>query len=237
MARLPRLALPGLPHHLIQRGHNRQIVFVDDTDRQTYIDALRETAALLKVAVHAYVLMADHLHLLVTPPTADALGRLMQGLGRRYVSAFNRRHQRVGTLWDGRYRATVLDPQTQLLACMRYIEQNPVRVGWVAQAADWSWSSAAHHVGRRRDPLVTDPAPFWAQGNTPFERDITWQRQLDEPLPAAQVQQMTECAIKGWALGPPAFLAQVGTMTGRQMEPKPRGRPRGAPKSDPRHVS
>lgn len=233
MARLPRLALPDLPHHVIQRGHNRQPVFIDDEDRRAYLDALREAAAQNKVAVHAYVLMDEHVHLLLTPPSAQALSRLLQALGRRYVAGFNRRHGRAGTLWEGRFRATVLEPQPWLLACARYIEQNPQRAGRVAQAADWPWSSAAHHLGRRRDPLITEPALFWALGNTPFERELAWRQLLDEPLPAAQVSALTDSALKGWALGSGAFLASVGGSTERPLKPRARGRPVRAPSSVP----
>ncbi|PXW97131.1 putative transposase [Sphaerotilus hippei] len=232
MARLSRLVLPGLPHHVIQRGHNRQAIFLDDADRQAYLAALQDVAASLRVAVHAYVLMAEHVHLLLTPPDEAALGLLMQGLGRRYVAAFNRRHGRSGTIWEGRYRATVIEPEPYTLPCMRYIEQNPVRAGLCLHAADWPWSSAAHHVGRRRDALISEPMPFWAQGNTPFEREMAWQRLLDEPLPDVQVQQMTDSALKGWVLGSGPFLARVGTSTGRPVAPRPRGRPRHAPTRD-----
>jgi putative transposase len=225
MARLPRLALAGYAHHVLQRGHSRAPVFLDDADRQAYLESLREAAATLKVAVHGYVLMPDHVHLLLTPPDAQALGRLMQAIGRRYVAGFNRRHGRSGTLWEGRFRATVLEPEPHLLGCLRYIEQNPVRAGQVHAAAEWPWSSAAHHLGRRRDLLITEPAPWWSLGNTPFDRELAWRTQLEEPLPARQVDAYTDSALKGWALGSGAFLAQIAGQTERPLQPRPRGRP------------
>lgn len=225
MARLPRLAVAGLAHHIIQRGHNRQPVFRDDEDRRTYLAALREAAALQRVAVHAYVLMDDHVHLLVTPPTAEALSKMLQAIGRRYVSAFNRRHDRIGTLWDGRFRATVLEDGPHVLTCMRYIEQNPLRLIPPTAAADHPWSSAAHHLGQRRDPLLTDHALFWTLGNTPFERELAWRGLLDEPLGGAEVRAHTDSALKGWALGSGAFLASIGAAIERPMAPRPRGRP------------
>lgn len=225
MARLPRLAVAGLAHHIIQRGHNRQAVFLDDEDRRAYLAALREAAALQRVAVHAYVLMDDHLHLLVTPPTAGALSKMLQAIGRRYVSAFNRRHGRVGTLWDGRFRATVLEEGPHVLTCMRYIEQNPQRLIPPTAAADHPWSSAAHHLGQRRDPILTDHALFWALGNTPFERELAWRSLLDDLLGSAEVQAHTDSALKGWALGSGAFLACLGAAIERPMAPRPRGRP------------
>lgn len=230
MARLPRLALPDLPHHVVQRGHNRQPVFWGDEDRQAYLDALREAASLQQVAVHAYVLMDDHVHLLLTPPSAEALSRMLQALGRRYVAAFNRRHGRTGTLWDGRYRATVIEIDPWLLTCARYIEQNPVRSGLVAQAADWRWSSAAHHLGQQRCAFLADAAPFWALGNTPFEREGVWRRLLEEPVAESQRQALTDSVFKGWALGSGAFLAKIGGSTPRPLAPRPRGRPARAPK-------
>jgi putative transposase len=227
MARLPRLAFANLAHHVVLRGHNREAVFIDDVDRQAWLAALREASATLQVALHAYVLQADHVHLLVTPRSAEALGQFVQALGRRYVVAFNRRHRRTGTLWDGRYRASVIEPGASLLGCMRYIEQNPVRAGLVAHAVDWPWSSAAHHLGRKRDGLITGLPEYWLLGNTPFEREAAWANQLDEPLPATEVDTYTRNALAGWAQGCGAFLAKLQEMTGRPLQPRPRGRPPG----------
>lgn len=226
MARLSRLALAGHPHHILQRGASRQPIFLDDVDRQAYLDALREAAATLRVAVHGYVLMDDHVHLLVTPPEAPALGRLMQSLGRRYVAGFNRRHGRSGSPWEGRFRATVLEAEPHLLGCLRYIEQNPVRVGQVGQAADWPWSSALHHLGRRRDPLITDPPAWWHLGNTPFDRETAWRHRLEDFMGPQETRPYTDSVLKGWALGSGAFLAQLAGETDRPLVARPRGRPR-----------
>jgi putative transposase len=227
MARLPRLAFADLPHHLVLRGHNHDIVFVDDTDRLAWLAALRESAATVLVAIHGYVLMPDHVHVLATPRSAEALGLLVQAIGRRYVVAYNRRHGRSGTLWDGRFRASVVEPGAALLACLRCIEQNPVRAGLVAQAADWAWSSAAHHLGRRADALITGLPEYWSLGNTPFEREALWRQMLDEPLGAAEVAEFTRNALAGWAHGSGAFLARLQVLTGRPLQPRPRGRPPG----------
>lgn len=228
MARLPRLALAGLPHHVIQRGHNRQPVFLDDEDRRAYLDALREAAANLRVAVHGYVLMPDHVHLLLTPVQAANLSGLMQAIGRRYVAAFNRRHARAGTLWDGRFRACVLEPGPHLLEALRHLEQSPVRAGLVAMPGDWPWSSAAHHLGSRRDLMITEHALFWRLGNTPFEREAAWRHLLDEPLPAAVLHRHNSHVNKSWPLGSGAFLAGIADRTERPVAPRPRGRPRKA---------
>lgn len=225
MARLPRLALAGLPHHVLQRGQNQPPVFADAEDRRCYLQALQEATATQRVAVHAYALLDDQVQLLLTPPSAEALSRLMQAVGRRYVSAHNRRHGRAGTLWEGRFRAAVLDESSHLLACARHIERLPVLAGQVMHAADWPWSSAAHHVGRSRDQLVSLHPRFWGLGNTPFERELAWQRLLDEPLPDALSQQIVAAVAKGWALGSGAFLADLARATERPLAPRPRGRP------------
>ena len=230
MARLPRLALADLPHLVLQRGLSNGPVFADADDRRTYLGALHEAAANLRVVVHAYALLDDQDRLLLTPPSAEALSQLMQAVGRRYVSAHNRRHGRAGTLWDGRFRATVLDAEPWLLAAAREIEQSPQRLGLVARACDWPWSSAGHHLGRHRDPVVSAHPLFWTLGNTPFERELAWQRLLDEPLPVAQQQQIESALLKGWPLGSGAFLANLAGSTDRPLAPRPRGRPPRAPR-------
>lgn len=225
MARLPRLVLPGQPHHLIQHGHNRQPVFLDDDDRRAWLDALREASALHRVALHAWLLMDDHVHLVLTPSSADGLARMMQTIGRRYVVAFNRRHGRSGTLWAGRYRVAPVEAPEWLLACMQFVDAHPVRAGRVDDAGDWPWSSAAHHLGRRRDPLVQDPPAWWGLGNTPFDREALWRRRLEEGQGADLLARITDATLKGWALGSGTFLAQVAALTDRPAAPRPRGRP------------
>lgn len=229
MARLPRLALAGLPHYLIQRGHNQQGVFVDDLDRQAYLTALAESAAAQKVQLLAYCLLDDQVHLLVEPPGADAPGRMLQSLGRRYGAAFNRRHGRSGTLWDGRFRATPIDPREHLLDAMLCIEQAPLRAGLAQTAVDWPWSSAAHHAGRRRTAWLSDPPPYWALGNTPFERELAWLQRLDEPLEAPLRSALLDAVHKGWVFGSGAFIASLNARIQRPLQPRPRGRPPKAP--------
>ncbi|BDI04419.1 hypothetical protein CATMQ487_13890 [Sphaerotilus microaerophilus] len=212
----------------MQRGHNLQAVFLDDEDRRAYLAALAESAATQKVAVLAYCLLDDQVHLLVEPPGAESLSRMLQSLGRRYGAAFNRRHGRSGTLWDGRFRATVLDPRAYLLDAMRCIEQAPQRAGLVAEAVDWPWSSAAHHSGRGRVGWLSDPPLYWSLGNTPFERELAWLRLLDEPLPSGVLVPLLGAVHKGWVFGSGAFIASLGARTERPLQPRPRGRPRKA---------
>lgn len=224
MSRLPRLYVPGLPQLLLQRGNNRMPVFADEVDFEQYRLHLREALRETGVALHAYVLMPDHVHLLLTPGDEKAVGSLMQRLGRRYVRWFNDRHKRTGTLWEGRYRSTVLAPESFLLACYGYVELNPVRAGLVADPAHYGWSSCRHHLGLERDPLVSDHALFWALGNTPFDRQAAYRHLLDEGNGKAQLEAIRYAAHRGWALGE---LAQPGEAEpNRRLAPLPKGRPR-----------
>lgn len=201
MARLPRLAAAGYPHHVIQRGNDRQAVFRETADYARYVDWLREIAAGHGVAVHAYVLMPNHVHLLATPPTEQALSKLMQSLGRRYVRWFNDKYGRSGTLWEGRFRSTVIEADRYLLACSRYIELNPVRAGIVNSPELYRWSSYAHHVGLLVDPLVTDHPLVWALGNTPFERQSAYRRLFDADLPSEVIDAVRASTNRGRPLG------------------------------------
>lgn len=226
MARLPRFVLAGLPHHVVQRGHNRQPIVVDDEDRRTWLSLLRDAAVTHGVSVHAWALIDDHFHLVVTPPSAPALSRMMQALGRRYVGWFNRRHARSGTLWEGRFRAAALEPARWLLPCMRYVELHPVRAGLVAAPSEYGWSSFAHHVGERVDPLVTDHPAYWALGNTPFDRHAAYRRLIDSGLGPDELAAITATTRRGWPLGASEFIASAQNGGAISMTPRPRGRPR-----------
>lgn len=216
MARLPRLVLAGQPHLVIQRALDRHAAFADAEDRAHFADVLREGLAVEKVQLHAYALLADELRLLATPDEPAALGRLMQAIGRRYVVAYNRRHARRGTLWEGRFRAAPVEPGEWLLAAMAWIEQADDVPGV---------TSAAHHLGARRDPLITDPPAFWQLGNTPFEREAQWRRRLADTPTAQEAARLRRAALGGWACGSVAFVA-AASASGRPAAPRPRGRPR-----------
>ncbi len=225
MARQARLVVPGYPHHVIQRGNNRASIFADDGDRHQYLSVLSDVAQRHQVNIHAYVLMGNHVHLLVTPPTDEALSRMMQDLGRRYVGWFNHKHQRTGTLWEGRFRAHLIEADGWLLRCLRYIELNPIRAGLVSNLREWPWSSLAHHLGRCSDPLVTDHPAFWQLGNTPFEREAAYARWLEEGVSAAERDRITRSLMRGQALGSERFLSAVGKQLGKDLTPARRGRP------------
>ncbi|MFT7723129.1 MAG: transposase [Roseateles sp.] len=228
MARLPRLILPDQPHHVILRGNNRQAIFFSDLDREHLLATLAEAAAQYRVAVHAYVLMDNHLHLLLTPPTADALSRMMQSLGRRYVGWFNARHQRSGTLWEGRFRAGLIEGERHLLACMRYIELNPVRAGLCQEASHWPWSSAAHHLGLARNLLITEHEMYWALGNTPFEREHAYRELMAQGVTLAEQVRFTDAVLRGRPVGSEGFLKPLAVAHEMVVVRRPRGRPRKA---------
>jgi putative transposase len=228
MARLARLALPGCVHHVVQRGLDRRPIFRDEADLRRMRADLAELCGRHALALHAYVLLPDHFHLLLTPVAAPALSRAMQTLGRRYVRWFNARYERAGTLWEGRFRSTVVEPAAWLLDCMRFIELHPARAGLVDEAAAYPWSSLAHHLGRQPDPLVTDHEAFWALGNTPFERQAAYARLCAQPLPAAALARIRDDTLHGWPLATPAFIETLSRGTPRRLVRRSAGRPRRA---------
>lgn len=225
MARLPRLVVPAQPHHIIQRGHDKQTIFRDTADHVAFLDWLKEGARRFKVAIHAYVLMPDHVHVLATPADSEGLARMMQWVGRYYVPYFNQKYQRSGTLWQGRYKATVVEPGSYLLRCSHYIESNPVRNGLVMSPGDYPWSSYLHHVGAKPDPLITDHPVYWALGNTPFDREIAYKLAAEQSLSRAEIDAISQATLKGWALGAEAFKAALEKQGSRRLSPAKRGRP------------
>lgn len=225
MARLPRLVVPGQPHHVIQRGNDRQLIFREPADYGIFLDWLGQAARQFKVAIHAYVLMPNHLHLLASPADQAGLGRMMQWVGRHYVPYFNHKYDRIGTLWQGRYKATVIDSERYFLVCSRYIELNPVRAGMLVDPAQYRWSSCQHHIGGAPDPLVTDHALYWALGNTPFARERAYRDLIGEALTAEDIAALSEATHKGWALGSERFTAALERQTERRVRPAKRGRP------------
>jgi len=225
MARLPRLTLPGYPHHVIQRGNNRQAIFASVQDYQTLLDLLDENAKKFGVAIHAYVLMSNHFHLLATPQTVDGLPQMMQAVGRRYVRYFNNLQKRSGTLWEGRYKSTLIQTDRYLLACMAYIDLNPVRAGLEHQARDYPWSSHGHYIGQRIDKLITPHTLFWELGNTPFSREAAYAELVQSGISPVQQAALTDSALRGWALGEPDFVADLQKRTLRRVAKGLAGRP------------
>ena len=225
MARLPRLIIPFQPHYVIARGNNGQAIFHDGPDYSAFLGWLRSAAKNFKVAVHAYVLLPDCVHCLVSPSDATGLGQMMQWIGRYYVPYFNRKHGRSGTLWQGRYKTSVIDIDQYLMLCSRYIEAMPVRSGLAAAAQDYPWSSYVHHGGLRQDPMVTDHALYWQLGNTPFEREACHDALVQQALTPDEIAVIEQAVLKGWPLGSEQFKAALQQQSARQVLPAKRGRP------------
>jgi putative transposase len=225
MARLPRLTVTGYPHHVILRGNNRQDIFLTPADYQRMLDLLFEHSRAQKVDVHAYVLMGNHVHLLLTPQQDQALPKMMQAVGRSYVQVFNKVHARTGTLWEGRYRSTLIQTDRYLLACMAYIDLNPVRAYMVAQPEEYAWSSFGHYAGRRTDRLITPHALVWGLGNTPFAREAAYAELVHAGISAGQQGALTDATLRGWALGDAGFMADLQTQTDRRLLKNKAGRP------------
>ena len=229
MARLPRLTLAGYPHHVIQRGNNRQPIFAGEDDYRLMLELLDTYSRELKVGIHGYVLMGNHLHLLATPETETGLPQMMQAVGRRYVRHFNARQQRTGTLFEGRYRSTLIQAERYLLACMVYIDLNPVRAGMVSDPAQYPWSSHRHYVGAAHDRLVTPHPLFWSLGNTPFARELAYGELIAAGISRGTKEALAGSTHRGWALGDATYLAELERRTERRATPKPAGRPNKKP--------
>ena len=217
---------------MAQHGLDQRPIFRDADDYRRMLGDLAELCRAQALALHAYVLMPGHFHLLLTPADATGLSRAMQALGRRYVRWYNARYARRGTLWEGRFHSTIVEPAAFLLDCMRYIELQPAAAGLVDDAASYPWSSLAQHLGRqaegRADPPLTDHPQYWALGNTPFERQERYARACATPLDAAALHDLRAATQRGWPLGDAAFLDALGRRTERRVVPRPVGRPRRA---------
>jgi putative transposase len=225
MPRQPRIDLPGLPQHVIARGNNRQSCFFTDTDRATYLHYLLVAARNNECSVHAYVLMGNHVHLLVTGSRQGAVGRMMQSVGRRYVRALNNVLDRTGTLFEGRYRASPVESQAYFLACMRYIELNPVRAGMVGRPASYRWSSHRFNIGSEPSSLVTPHPEYLQLGIDMAARSRAYRALFDCPLSITEIEKIREHANKGRVLGRPEFLASLEKDLNRCVKIRPAGRP------------
>lgn len=225
MARLARVSVPGYPYHVIQRGNNRQAIFYSDHDREKMRALLAENAAQFAVQIHAYVLMDNHFHLLVTPQTEDGLPRMMQAVGRRYVRYFNDKHGRTGTLWEGRYKSALVQSERYLLACMVYMDLNPVRAGRVSRPQEHAWSSHAHYIGQRNDPLVTPHGLIWELGNTPFARESRYRELVQAGVSKVQRKGLAQSVTSGWVLGDADFVARLQGGMQRRLSRSAPGRP------------
>jgi putative transposase len=220
-----RYFLPDQPLHVIQRGNNREPIFFCEEDYRRYRGWLAEAAAEYGCAIHAYVLMTNHVHLLVTPETAESLPRAMQSLGRRYVRYVNAAYRRTGTLWEGRYRAAPIDSEAYFLTCCRYIELNPVRARMVAHPRDYSWSSYAAHARGVSDALVAEHPLYRALGRNAAERQENYRALFRAALDEAFVDDLRAATNGGWAMGGERFKRKIAKALKRRVTPLPKGRP------------
>jgi putative transposase len=225
MARLPRLVVPHHPHHIIQAGIDRLTVFREADDYSVFLKWLRDAARQFKVAVHAYVLLPDQVQILATPSDQAGLAKMMQWLGRHYVPFFNAKYQRAGTLWEGRFRATLIEAERYFLLCSEYIELAPVRGGLAAAPGDYLWSSHLHHIGLKPDPLITDHRIYWALGNTPFDREASYKALTEQGLDRGQQDLLDAATRRGWPLGSETFKQSLAKQVARPVIPGKRGRP------------
>lgn len=218
MARLPRLFVPGCSHHVIQRGNNRDACFFDERDYAFYLSELKGSAERFGVAIHAFVLMTNHVHLLVTPDSADSCGKMMQSLGRKYVGYINRVYRRSGTLWEGRYKSTLVDSDRYSLVVSRYIEMNPVRAGMVRAPGEYPWSSYQANALGKPIKLLTPHKVYLALGSTPHDRLKAYRGLFEQEIDRDLLVEIRECTNKSWVLGSSRFKDQIRDAANRRIE-------------------
>lgn len=223
MARLPRLFLPGCAQHVIQRGNNREACFYGEADYKAYLAFLKDAATKYEVAIHAFVLMTNHVHLLVTPLDEQGVSRMMQAQGRKYVQRFNFTHGRTGTLWEGRYKSTLVDADNYLLTVYRYIELNPVRANIVAHASEYPWSSYQGNALGKPIQLLTPHSLYRRLGKTAEERQTAYRTLFRGRMAERDLVAIREASHKSWVLGGDRFKRQIETKTGRRSVPAGRG--------------
>ena len=226
MSRLPRFFVPGYPLHVIQRGNNREAVFRAEADYHAYREWLRDAAHRNGCAIHAYVLMTNHVHILLTPEHPSSIAKTFQSLGRQYVQYVNTVYRRTGTLWEGRYRATLIDSEAYLLTCSRYIELNPVRAEMVTHPREYPWSSYHFHAQGQGDPLLTPHGLYQQLGRTEVARQQAYRELFRHHLRGETLDEIRETTNKAWVLGSERFKAWLAKKTERRVAPLPRGRPR-----------
>lgn len=225
MPRRPRVALAGVPLHLIQRGHNRDACFFADEDYALYLDHLGELAAKFGCSLHAYVLMTNHAHLLLTPEAADSASLLMKHLGQRYVQYVNRAYRRSGTLWEGRFRSCLAQEEDYVLACYRYIELNPVRAQMVSHPRHYRWSSYRTNAEGKASELLTPHAQYRALGRSEAARREAYRLLFRSELDPETVDEIRLATTGNFALGDERFRLQVEAALGRKASRGKAGRP------------
>ena len=226
MARLPRFCPPGIPQHVIQRGNNRSICFAGDQDYAAYANWLKQYSKEHYVAIHAWVFLTNHVHLLVTPNSWEGLSLMMQALGRRYVRYFNYRYRRTGTLWEGRFKSGLVQSEIYLLQCYRYIELNPVRANMIGDPAEYNWSSYRCNGLGVETSLCTPHTEYLKLGKNKAERLQAYRNLFKTRIDGELLEQIRGSVNKGLALGNDRFKDEIEKLFGRRVKPGNMGRPK-----------
>jgi putative transposase len=228
MPRKPRFFLPGIPAHIVQRGHSREPVFFEESDYQAYLNWLKEAAERYDCAIHAYVLMTNHIHLLATPKDKDSISRMMQYIGRRYVPYINHSYGTSGSLWEGRFKASLVSDDQYLLTCMRYIELNPVRADMAKSPAHYRWSSYRHNTQGREDSIITEHALYTGLGKTQASRCEAYKALFKAHIDEGQLKDIRAAWQTGTPLGNEYFREKVERKLKTKVGQNRRGRPDGS---------
>jgi len=223
MPRKPRFTLPGQPQHVIIRGVNREPIFRRYADYRYYLRRLQEATEKNFCAIHAYVLMTNHVHLLITPENSQGIGKSIQVLGRYYVQYFNQTHGRTGTLWEGRYKSAPVDSEHYLLTCYRYIELNPVRANMVTHPAEYPWSSYHHNATGQPDDLVSAHPTYHSLGKNDKKRQKSYRALFKHEIDELKLEEIRVSTNQEWVLGSESFKTQIEQKLQRRTKPLPRG--------------
>lgn len=225
MARLQRFTPVGIPQHIIQRGNNRQVCFVCEQDMAFYVHLLEEYATKFDVSIHSWVLMTNHVHFLLTPNKEDAVSDMMQSVGRRYVRYFNREYRRTGTLWEGRFKSSLVQTEYYFLQCQRYIELNPVRADMVDDPAEYSWSSYQAHGLGKKIAMHTPHIEYLKLDKIEDVRQEVYRSLFRAQVDSVLIQDIRMAMNKGLALGNDRFKDEIEQLYGRRVRPAKMGRP------------
>jgi len=225
MPRKPRFIIPHIPVHIVQRGHSRNPVFFEDGDYSAYLQWLKTGADRYRVAIHAYVLMTNHIHILATPSDTEGVMRMMQHLGRHYVPYINFTYGTSGSIWEGRYKASLVQNENYLLTCMRYIELNPVRANMVRSPAHYPWSSYRTNALNKENSLITSHADYVALGTSSDERCRVYKDLFKGHVDAEDLQDIRTSLQTGTPLGNSVFKAKIEAKLGLKVGHATRGRP------------
>jgi len=223
MARLPRLSLAGIPQHVIQRGNNRQACFFSEQDYTVYLDKLSEYSKKHNVHIHSYILMTNHVHLLLTPMESNGVSQLMQSLGRYYVRYINQNHGRSGTLWEGRFKSSLIDTERYFFTVSCYIELNPVRASMVTKPEEYPWSSYQQNAMGKHIKIIVPHASYLSLGNNDLERQVAYKLLFKDQISDVKLKKIRDAINKTWVLGSNKFKKQIELQTGRSAVPLTHG--------------